>query len=576
MVAEESVETKKRSRSNEDDHEGADGDVNKVKDTNDERVEMNDNENEFESETSPPPQQCISSPQSVMTSSTSVISKPKSIASPTKTTSTTNSKETFSPELSAQYYSRLFPFDLLYPWLSYDLSSTHDLLKSDQHTANTKKSTNLFTHREFSFTIEPSPGDEIYIRYQSFANLKDLKASVNKRNPRKIDIGAVFSHPPRDNQAHRSPSSSSKALSFRKFQPRQRELVFDIDLTDYDDVRNCGCKDAQICGTCWKMMGMTVKVMDEGLREDFGFQHVAWFYSGRRGVHAWICDESARELSDTGRAAVASYFEINMSPNMNMKKNSQNNNFGLRVPLHPSLERAHSILEPLFIRDILPKSGHGILASPDEWNNLLSTLPMPIASSVVDSLKKKWAKDDTTPEEKWDELKRYLQVLIGKRSGGGASKKSKKQSKTMDPNDRRSIELWPISTVFRYTYPRLDINVSKTQNHLLKCPFCVHPKTGRVCVPIDVQKVDEFDPFAVPTLPQLIRELDDFNSNNCPPAVEEENKSEEECKGKENSRVQRQWEKTSLKESFQYFEKEFLLPMLKDLVVSGTQTMVED
>jgi DNA primase small subunit len=62
--------------------------------------------------------------------------------------------------------------------------------------------------------------------------------------------------------------------------------------------------------------------------------------------------------------------------------------------------------------------------------------------------------------------------------------------------------------ILNYTYPRLDAEVSKHRNHLLKAPFCIHPKTGRVCVPVDPERIDEFDPERVPTVGQLLRELD--------------------------------------------------------------------
>ena len=44
---------------------------------------------------------------------------------------------------------------------------------------------------------------------------------------------------------------------------------------------------------------------------------------------------------------------------------------------------------------------------------------------------------------------------------------------------------------------------------MLKAPFCIHPKTGRVCVPVDPERVDEFDPMAVPDVGTLLRELDE-------------------------------------------------------------------
>jgi DNA primase small subunit len=102
--------------------------------------------------------------------------------------------------------------------------------------------------------------------------------------------------------------------------------------------------------------------------------------------------------------------------------------------------------------------------------------------------------------------------------------------------------------VLEYTYPRLDIEVSKHLNHLLKSPFVVHPGTGRVCVPINAKHCEDFDPLGVPTVTDLLREIDEWTAS--------------EGEEKEGKTIQ-DWEKTSLKPYVEYF-RSFVLLLMRD------------
>jgi hypothetical protein len=101
-------------------------------------------------------------------------------------------------------------------------------------------------------------------------------------------------------------------------------------------------------------------------------------------------------------------------------------------------------------------------------------------------------------EEKWGALKEEIEKIQNKISGGrgGVANSVRRTANTVE------------DIVFAHLYPRLDIAVSRHLNHLLKAPFAIHPKTGRVCTPMDISKVDDFDPTTVPTIGLLFEEME--------------------------------------------------------------------
>ncbi|XP_034888295.1 uncharacterized protein [Populus alba] len=391
------------------------------------------------------------------------------------------------------YYAKLFPYADMFKWMSYG--------NDGKHPACDKS---YVGRREFSFTLE----NDIYLRYQSFNNVVQLENSIKEKCPFKIDIGPVYSVDPAKKNAYAQSGDNV-------FTPVERELIFDIDITDYDDVRYC-CSGADVCLECWPLMTVAIKVIDTALRDDFGFNHILWVYSGRRGVHCWVCDGKARRLTNEQRAAVADYFRVYKGNENSSKKVS------LTGPaLHPFLVRSYSeVLERFFETKLL--LSQNIFSTEDRYEKILEMIP---DKSATSELRGKWQTKKGSKEDinvvRWEQLKNTLQS--GKYKAQGL---------------RRCVE----EIVFSFTYPRLDMEVSRHMNHLLKAPFCVHPKTGRVCVPIDPNHCDEFDPTAVPTLSQLFEELNIGGTR-----AEDEN----------------EWDRTSLGQPISFFRSSFLQPLLK-------------
>jgi len=119
---------------------------------------------------------------------------------------------------------------------------------------------------------------------------------------------------------------------------------------------------------------------------------------------------------------------------------------------------------------------HNLLSQETHREKFLQYLPQ---EDMRKTLRGKWPShdsEDIKSADLWDQYKAEYKKFRTDTQFGQKRK------------DDLSIE----SLVMCYLYPRLDANVSTGINHLLKSPWCVHPKTGKICVPIDPKNPDAF------------------------------------------------------------------------------------
>ena len=248
-------------------------------------------------------------------------------------------------------------------------------------------------------------------------------------------------------------------------------------------------------------------------------------------------------MDDHRRRSLAGYLEVIRGGSQAGKK------VNLKRPLHPHLSRSLDILKNHFAHEILEDQNP--FGSPEGAERLLSLLP---DTSLVAALRKKWAAaPGRSSTYKWADIDSVAKSGASPSLDGKALLEAKQD------------------IVLEYTYPRLDVEVSKKQIHLLKSPFVVHPGTGRICVPIDLSRLEKFDPLGVPTVTELLGEIDEYDSSGT--KMEEDTAS---GNGMMEKKVMPDYEKTGLKPYVEYFKSHVTNLMRAEKGESGVKREREE
>lgn len=276
--------------------------------------------------------------------------------------------------------------------------------------------------RELCFVSQ----EQKFQRYLSFRSVAELRAKLAKKAwfLRELHIGAEYPVP-------------CSLHSVLPLEPRARELVFDIDITDYAELRSCDCGAAKrVCQRCWGFLVAAMRFLDARLRGEFGFRLLLWEFSGRRGLHCWVFDAEARLCSEKERRRLLA--ALTDSP-------------------PPTEELVASTLEPELTRAL----GNGAL----EFRS--AAVQHALSEALLRALP---SADEAV--QRFDQRPKYSEL----------------------PAEVRRTLAWQLLR------PRLDRRVTEQLNHLTRLPCSWHPETGNVCVPLEPARAHEFALNALPNL----------------------------------------------------------------------------
>jgi len=144
--------------------------------------------------------------------------------------------------------------------------------------------------REWGYIPFTSGGGTTMVRHQSTFDVGDLGTFLTRERPRHV----YFS-------AGRYDDPGARSMNEKGW--RESDLVFDLDADHLPGVDEEADSYASMLATCKDALGRLLDFLDE----DFGFEDMTVVFSGGRGYHVHVRDESVRSLDRDQRRQVVDF-----------------------------------------------------------------------------------------------------------------------------------------------------------------------------------------------------------------------------------------------------------------------------
>lgn len=302
----------------------------------------------------------------------------------------------------------------------------------------------LISEREIGFI----PFFGTMIRHRAVLNLKGLERFVYRNTPRHIYYSSAYYRKPEE-----------KVMKEKEW--KGAELIFDLDADHLEGAEKMTY--AQILAEVKKH---TERLISRFLMDDLGFQEkdLKLLFSGGRGYHVHVVEDSVYPLTSDARREIANYIRGEGLSTFDIRRSMQDTKArlsGWKKSLDDEMCGFYSdILEDTDKQEIL----HKVLGNSRTLASYLAGL----------------RKAANTPEN----LKR--QELF--------SVPGNRKYRLMNANDEKVLG-YMIEMVKKEYQCEIDEPVTTDIHRLIRLPHSLHGKTGLMVKPISLDSFKEFDPL---------------------------------------------------------------------------------